>query len=305
MPKRNFGELYHAMQDDGKKLCIGLDIDPERLPRKVENPGNLYGAMLAFNRRIVKETADIAGAYKPNYSFYEAQGPAGLRCLVETVKVIRGCNPRIPVILDRKAGDIGNSLKQTLHFAFDVCDADAITVHPYMGKESMQLLLDREDKGIFVLCRTSNSGADEFQKDIVQASELATQMPLYQRVAHRVSTYWNAKGNCGLVTGATRPDDIRAVRSMVGDDMPILVPGVGSQGGDLGAAVRAAMNSHGKEFLLSVSGDILFGYEEETHKQKYKYDDWGDWCVPHNARGAALYFEQYIRVVTQIAPITS
>jgi len=149
--------------------------------------------------------------------------------------------------------------------AFDYLRADAITVNPYLGGEAVQPFLECKDKGIFVLCRTSNKGAGEFQDLLISVSgefggeyiHTSRQIPIYQYVAHRVATTWNTNGNCGLVVGATRPDELRAVRKIV-DDMPILVPGVGAQGGDVEATVKAGVDSNGQGMIINSSRGIIF-----------------------------------------------
>ena len=208
-------------------------------------------SILSFNRKIIDATKDVVCAYKPNTAFYEKYGIPGLSALYETIAYIHEVAPDVPVILDAKRADIGNTNADYAEAAFEYLRADAITVHPYLGAEALAPFLDRANKGIIVLCRTSNPGAGEFQ-DLPVNGE-----PLYRFVAHRVSSEWNKNGNCALVVGATYPDELREVRGLVGD-MPILIPGIGTQGGDLEKTVSAGKDSRGKGMIVNSSRGIIF-----------------------------------------------
>ena len=214
---------------------------------------------MAFNRAIVDATKDIAGSYKLNSSFYEAHGAEGLAALHRTITDIRNIAPDVPVILDAKRGDIGNTNNGYVQMAFDYLNVDAITVPPYLGGESLQPFLARPEKGIIVLCRTSNLGAGEFQDLEVSAywENTAHPMKLYEYIALRVSNDWNENGNCGLVVGATYPEELASVRRIVGD-MPILIPGIGAQGGDLEKTVQAGKNTRGQGMIINSSRGIIF-----------------------------------------------
>ncbi len=250
-------------------LCVGLDTELERLPNSVrgaqtslllldeERQGNqVEGALLSFNQAIIDATADLACAFKPNAAFYEAQGPAGMRALVRTVAYIHARYPDVPVILDAKRGDIGSTSQAYARAAFDVCGVDAITLQPYLGREALAPFIERYDRGAFILCRTSNPGGGEFQDLPVNGTGMGNE-PLYLTVARRVASDWNQRGNCGLVVGATYPEELRRVRGMVGD-MPILVPGIGAQGGDLRGTLEAGLDSNGQGLIISVSRSILY-----------------------------------------------
>ena len=206
-------------------VCVGLDVDPALMP---------IADVSAFNRAIVDATKDLVCAYKPNIAFYEALGLEGLEALRDTVAHIRKVAPEVALLCDAKRGDIDSTGIKYAQAIFDYWGFDAVTVNGYMGGESLSPFFDYADKGIFVLCRTSNPGAREFQDAIVQ-TECGT-MPLYEWVAARASE-WNANGNVGLVMGATSPDQLRAVRQRC-PGMPILIPGVGAQGGELEASVK-------------------------------------------------------------------
>lgn len=245
---RNFKALLSAQWDAKRFLCVGLDTDFEKLPDEWGNRG-VHDGIYGFNRAIVDATKDIAGSYKPNAAFYEAHGDQGIAALRATIMYIREVAPEIPVILDAKRADIGNTNLGYTAFAFDHLSADAVTVHPYLGSEALEPFLERADKGIIVLCRTSNPGAGELQDLSVEGE------PLYMRVARCVSEKWNTRSNCGLVVGATYPQELSAVRALVGD-MPILIPGIGIQGGDIEKTVAAGRDANGRGMVISVSRAI-------------------------------------------------
>lgn len=245
-------KLEYCWQRD-TMLCVGLDSDYEQLPAIVKAHRSIEEALFRFNRDIIDATHDLVCAYKPNVAFYEAQGDAGFRALIRTVQYIHEQYPGIPVILDAKRGDIGSTNQGYVQSAFDVICADAITVHPYLGKEALTPLLARREKGIIVLAKTSNPGSGEFQDlPIGPARE-----PLYQVVARHVAQEWNDNGNCALVVGATYPEELRQVRALVGD-MPILIPGIGAQGGELAATVAAGKDSRGRGMIINSARGIIF-----------------------------------------------
>jgi orotidine-5'-phosphate decarboxylase len=248
--QRNFRELLEAQWDEKKFLCIGLDTDIEKIPGHMRSIG-AHECITAFNRAIIDATKDVAGSYKPNSAFYEAHGDEGWSALCETVEYIREQAPGVPVILDAKRGDIGNTNKGYIDAAFERMSADAITVSPYMGGESLAPFLELKDKGIIVLCRTSNPGAGEFQDMKVDGE------PLYKAVARRVAGEWNGNGNCAVVVGATYPGELSEVRAIVGD-MPILIPGIGVQGGDLEKTVHAGKDGRGRGMMIAASRAIIY-----------------------------------------------
>jgi len=236
----------------GRHLAVGLDTDPERIPEAVAPGAPPAERVVEFNRAIVVATAGVAAAYKPNAAFYEALGEDGFRALAATVEAIRDAAPHAAVILDAKRADIGSTNAGYVAGAFDRLGADAITVHPYLGGEALAPFLARAEKLIFVLARTSNPGAGELQ-DLV-----ADGLPLYRHVARAVARDWNAAGNCGLVVGATYPEEMRAVREDVPPQMPILVPGVGAQGGDVAAVVAANRAAGSAAYLIAASRSIVY-----------------------------------------------
>jgi orotidine-5'-phosphate decarboxylase len=229
-------------------LCVGLDSAAERLPERFLSHEL---SQFAFNRWIIEQTHPYAAAYKPNIAFYEAGGVEGLRALDATMRYLREQHPDILTICDAKRADIGSTNRGYVSAILDRLGFDAVTLNPYLGREALAPFLDRADKGCILLCRTSNPGAGEFQ-DLQIAGR-----PLWQVVAQRISEQWNTHGNCMLVAGATYPDELRTIRATVGD-LPLLVPGVGAQGGDVEATVRAGLDSAGRGMIINSSRGIIF-----------------------------------------------
>ena len=243
-------QLRAAMHDRRTLLCVGLDSEPGRLPEAVRGAANPW---LAFNRAIVDATADLVCAYKPNLAFYEAQGPAGLETLLRTLEAIPA---GIPVIGDAKRGDVGHTAQAYARALFEVYGFSAVTVNPYLGLEALTPFLVRTDRGVFVLCRTSNPGAREFQDLPVVLAAGEPPVPLYEAVARRVVAA-NERGNAGLVVGATYPEELRRVRALA-PDLPILIPGVGAQAGDLESAVRYGVDARGELAIINSSRQIIY-----------------------------------------------
>lgn len=227
-------------------LCVGLDPDTAKFPAGFE------GGLFDFNKAIIDATADLVCAFKPNSAFYEAHGADGIAELKRTCDYIREKYPEVPIILDFKRGDIGNTNNYYTRFAFDHLGVDAVTVHPWSGREGMQAFLERKDKGVIVWCKGSNPGSGEFQ-DLDAGGR-----KLYLQVAESVAKQWNANGNCLLVVGATYPEELAEVRQLIGDEMALLVPGIGAQGGDTGAAVKAGINSMGTGLIISTSRVVIY-----------------------------------------------
>lgn len=236
----------------GRHVCIGLDSDARRLPASLKPDLAPARRVVAFNEAVVEATAELACAFKPNSAFYEALGPAGIEALADTIAAAKRIAPDVPVILDAKRADIGNTNAGYVQSAFEDLGADAITVHPYLGREALLPFLKAEDKLVFVLARTSNPGAGEFQDLLVDG------VPLYRRVARAVATSWNDAGNCGLVVGATYPEEMAQIRADIPPEMPILIPGIGAQGGDLEAVVQAQREVGSSSFLVNASRSIIF-----------------------------------------------
>lgn len=281
MNDRNFMALLRAQWENGKFVCVGLDSELWKIPEAAQLSDSTRAdrgidsetSLIEFNRGIVDATEDIVCAYKPNIAFYEAYGNEGLSALHETIRYINQTAPDVPVILDAKRADIGNTNAGYVSAAFDYLNADAITVNPYFGGEALQPFLDRADKGIIVLCRTSNPGAGEFQDKYISVVP-GHNMQLYQYVARQVATEWNKNGNCLLVVGATNPEELAKVRSIVGD-MPILIPGIGAQGGDIEKTVTAGKDSRGQGMIINSSRGIIYAsngsdYAEAARKETLK-----------------------------------
>lgn len=243
----NFREsLQQRWRDADTLVCVGLDPEPDRFPASLANdPDRVF----TFCRAIVDATADLVCAFKPQIAHFAAR--AEEESLQRLIAYIHEAHPGVPVILDAKRGDIGSTAAYYAAEAFDRYRADAVTLNPYLGRDSAQPFLDRADKGVILLCRTSNHGARDVQDLVVDGA------PLYQHVATMIARDWNANGNCLLVTGATWPAEIAQIRRLVGD-LPLLVPGIGAQGGDVAAVVEAGQDAEGNGLLISSSRAILY-----------------------------------------------
>lgn len=253
--ERDWTELLRMQHKRHHFVCVGLDSDASKLPHHlVKARTSITNAIYRFNCGIIEAVGDIAGAIKINVAFYEMHGDKGVAVLQKTIAYAHNVAPSLPIILDAKRGDIGNTNMGYVKAAFGELnyDADAITVHPYLGKEAMMPFLLQQNKGVIVLCKTSNPGAGEFQ-DLVINGE-----PLFIHVAKNVAQNWNSvNGNCAVVAGATYPDDIGKIRKAVGM-LPILIPGIGKQGGDLEGAVKNGRDILGGGFIINSSREIIF-----------------------------------------------
>ncbi|MEK7376082.1 MAG: orotidine-5'-phosphate decarboxylase [Candidatus Margulisiibacteriota bacterium] len=237
-------QLDKASVKNNSLLCVGLDIDLSRIPPdflKKEDP------IFAFNKIIIDETRDVVCCYKPNIAFYEMCGIYGLQALIKTIEYIP---EDIPVILDAKRGDVGHTAAAYAKSLFDVFKADAATVNPYMGYDSIKPFMEYREKGIFILCLTSNTSHRDFQEN----TEGKT--PLYKQVAMHAKE-WNIYGNCGLVAGATNPEELKEIRQ-IAEDMPLLIPGVGAQGGDLEHSVKYGITKDKNRAVINASRSIIY-----------------------------------------------
>jgi len=246
-------QLRARWNDAGSLVCVGLDPEPAKFPARFAGDPD---AVFAFCRDIVDATAEYACCFKPQIAHFAALGAEG--ALERLIAHMHAAHPGIPVILDSKRGDIGSTAQRYAIEAFDRYGADAVTVNPYLGRDSLQPFLDRAGRGVVILCRTSNPGAADLQDLVVASGEGRAGRPLYQHVAEQVAREWNGHGNCMLVVGATWPEQLREVRAIVGDDLPFLVPGVGAQGGDAEAVVRNAKTADGTGLVVSSSRAILY-----------------------------------------------
>ncbi len=240
----------------GNFVCVGLDSQYDKIPKSMRKGLNIESAVFKFNQEIIDATHDLVCAYKPQYAFYGALGESGVSVLRRTIGFIHDKYPGIPVILDAKRNDIGNTSEQYAKEVFDIYGADAVTVNPYLGQKALQPFLDRRDKGVIVLCRTSNPGAGEFQ-DLLVKHPILGEVPFYQVVAYQVANEWNVSGNCALVVGATYPEEAAEVRR-IAPDLPFLIPGIGKQGGDVEKAVTASKDERNMGMVINSSRGIIF-----------------------------------------------
>ncbi len=238
--------LDSACEASRSLVCVGLDPDPSMMPVK---------EVAAFNRAIVDATHDLVCAYKPNLAFYEALGLDGWNALESTVKHIRDVAPGVILLGDAKRGDIGNTAAAYARGMFQYWGFDAVTINAYCGRDGVEPFLEYSDRGVFVLCRSSNPGAVDLQ-DLLVSSGVDSARPLYQQVALQVGS-WNQHGNAGLVLGATYPEQIKEVRALC-PDMPFLIPGIGSQEGALEQAVRNGIAAQGRRILINSSRGIIY-----------------------------------------------
>jgi orotidine-5'-phosphate decarboxylase len=241
-------KLVDATRKNNSLLCIGLDPNPDLMP-KVD--------ILEFNKAIIDATQDLVCAYKPNLAFYEALGIEGLTILEKTVEHIPS---DIPIIGDAKRGDIGNTAKAYAKALFSILGFDAATVNPYLGFDSIGPFISYQDKGVFILCRTSNPSAVDFQ-DLRCHNDSS----LYETVAHKAKE-WNVYGNIGLVVGATYPEELKKIRSIC-PVMCLLIPGIGAQGGDLASAVKYGVDAQGEKAVINVSRQVLYASRERDFAQ--------------------------------------
>jgi orotidine-5'-phosphate decarboxylase len=239
-------DIRKRWTDANTLVCVGLDPEPAKFPAHLREDND---AVFSFCKAIVDATADLSACFKPQIAHFAALGAE--LALLRLIRHVHEAHPGVPVILDAKRGDIGSTAQHYATEAFERYGADAVTLNPYLGRDSVQPFLDRAEKGVVLQCRTSNPGAKDFQ-DLDCGGK-----PLYQRVAETIARDWNGNGNCLLVTGATWPQELASVRALVGD-MPFLVPGVGAQGGDVAAVVANGKTADGGGLLVSSSRAILY-----------------------------------------------
>jgi orotidine-5'-phosphate decarboxylase len=236
-------KLAKASQKNRSLLCVGLDPDPAMMPDGL--------SVFEFNKAIIDATTDLVCAYKPNIAFYEALGSGGPDALKRTRDYIPG---NIPVIIDAKRGDIGNTARAYAKSLFDYYSFDAATVNPYLGYDALEPFIQYHDRGIFILCRTSNAGATDFQSLLIETE--TGPKKLFEIVAEKVNE-WNKYGNLGLVVGATYPDELKLMRRRY-PEMPLLIPGVGAQGGELAQVVRDGTDAGRQRTIINSSRQILY-----------------------------------------------
>lgn len=246
-------KLDASIKNSNSLLCIGLDADIHRLPKHLLETSD---PIFEFNKAIIDATYDIVCAYKPNSAYYEADGIDGLASLEKTFEYVRSTYPDIPVILDAKRGDIGSTSEHYAIAAFDYFQADAVTVNPYLGFDALEPFLQRKDKGVIILCRTSNPSASEFQDLMVDGE------PLYIKVARKVDEWDQKYHNCLMVVGATWPKQMEEIR-MVAPVMNFLVPGIGTQGGDLEGIMKAGLRSDKAGLIINAGRSIIYANNDE------------------------------------------
>jgi len=235
-------------------ICLGLDLDPKRMPPDYTKT---IKGMFDFACGIIDSTADLVCAYKPNSAFYESLGTEGISLLKQVITRIPS---EIPVILDGKRGDIGNTAAHYAEALFNKLNADWVTINPYMGYDSLRPFLEHKDRGVFILCLTSNPGSKDLQQLRVDGK------PLYRIVAEKVS-YWNKEHNCGLVVGATVPEQLKEIRQLA-REMPLLIPGVGSQGGSLEKAALYGTDNFHKTAVINVSRSVLYASRDNNFAKR-------------------------------------
>ena len=239
-------QLARAWERSDSLACVGLDPEIERFPRRIAaEPAPIF----RFNKAIIDATADLVCAYKPQFAHYAAYGAEDQ--LERTIEYIHESHPGVPVILDAKRGDVGDTAERYAIEAFERYGADAVTVNPYLGGDALEPFLRHAAKGVVILCRTSNPGARDLQDCVIGERKL------YQVVAELAAQRWNSRGNCLLVVGATYPRELAEVRALVGD-MPLLVPGVGAQRGDIAQVVQNGQTARGTGLIISSSRAILY-----------------------------------------------
>jgi orotidine-5'-phosphate decarboxylase len=239
--------LAAAWKTSNSLVCVGLDPEPKKFPDRFRDaPGGIF----EFNKAIIDATRDLVCAYKPQFAHYAAHGAESQ--LEHTIDYIKTTAPNAIVILDSKRGDIGSTAEQYAHEAFERYGADAVTVNPYLGRDSVEPFLKHANRGVIVLCRTSNPGAKDLQDLSVGPGR-----KLYQHVALTVAREWNSAGNCMIVVGATYPDELADIRKHTGE-LPFLVPGVGAQGGDVAKVMAAGRTGAGTGLVISSSRAILY-----------------------------------------------
>lgn len=266
MSNFSFQELIDLADHRRLTACVGLDPVWKKIPENLRDPDDIYGTLTRFLFPIVEATADAAAMMKPNLGFYLSKGPEGIRALIALFKHIAAHAPNVLTILDLKGGDIGDTNAEYAEFAYDLCGADAVTLHNYMGFVAMEPYLKRADRGAFILVRTSNDRADEFQGlTIVEPGGLDRQ--LFEVVGRDVASVWNANGNIGAVAGAsnTAIHDLATAREAVGDSIPLLIPGVGKQGGSAAQAFLYGQNANGGRLGINQSSGFTHAHTKPEY----------------------------------------
>ncbi|MES2023506.1 MAG: orotidine-5'-phosphate decarboxylase [Patescibacteria group bacterium] len=248
------------VEDVNSLLCVGLDADFNKIPKRFLD---MQFPQFEFNKWIIEETNEYAASFKINSAFYEARGEQGIHELKMTIDYLNQNHPSIFTIFDAKRGDIGNTNNGYVAFAFDWLNFDSITLHPYLGIESLMPFLERKEKGCIIMCRNSNPDSREFQNLIIDGK------PLWQIMAESVTNKWNTNQNCILAVGATYPEEMKKIREITGD-MTFLVPGIGAQGGSIKEIMQAGQNSKGRGLIIHSARNIIFSENPKEEAQKLR-----------------------------------
>jgi orotidine-5'-phosphate decarboxylase len=251
-------KLQNIWTQNNSLVCIGLDPDIGKIPECIRSEKH---PLFIFNKALIEATADVVCAYKPQFAYYLGQGM--IPDLEMTLDFLKANYPHIPVILDAKFGDIGPTAEMYARAAFQHFCADAVTVNPYMGGDTLKPFLRYPDKGTIILCRTSNPGSGDFQDLVMEGSE----KKLYVEVAEKAAIEWNAHQNVALVVGATWPEELQQIRKIVGN-MPILVPGIGAQGGDIEAVMKKGQTALGFGLIINSSRNIIYAGSDASFAEK-------------------------------------
>lgn len=251
-------KLDAIIQKNNSLVCVGLDSNLDKIPQFLQQE---QFPLFEFNKAIIDSTHDLVCTYKLNSAFYEAEGDRGVLQLKMTCDYLKEKYPEIPILLDAKRADIGNTNNGYVSFAFEYIGSDAITLNPFPGREGLKPFLDQKDKGCIIWCKSSNPGSEEFQNLLVDKE------PLYKIIARKVAGEWNTFGNCLLVVGATYPEELAEIRKIVGD-MTLLVPGIGAQGGNVEKIIKAGLNSQKMGMIVNSSRGIIFAGSGEDFAQK-------------------------------------
>jgi orotidine-5'-phosphate decarboxylase len=248
--------IEKAQAKNNSFLCVGLDPDRSKFPAEFRDD---HVPLLSFNKAIIDATADLVCCYKPQIAYYSAIGAE--EQLKQSIDYIHKTYPGIPVILDAKRNDIGSTAEMYVREAFERYSADAVTVNPFMGSDTLEPFLKNREKGVIVLCKTSNAGSSDFQNKLIDGQ------PLYQLIAQKAHNEWNYNGNVCLVVGATYPEEMRAIRA-IAPTIPFLVPGIGAQGGDVVSVINSGCTSNGGGLIINSSRAIIHAGSGSDFAQK-------------------------------------
>lgn len=251
-------KLESEIQNNNSLLCVGLDSDLDKLPEHLKTEAD---PLATFNKAIIDATHDLVSSYKFQIAYYSALGITGTEQLIQSIEYLREKYPEIPIILDAKRADIGNTSEQYAKEAFEIYKSDAVTVNPYLGHDGLEPFLRREDKGVIILARTSNPGAKDFQDLKIEGDTL------YMKVAQKIVEWNKLYGNCLMVVGATYPEEMKVIRQ-IAPEMFFLVPGIGAQGGDLKQTMAMGLRKDGSGLLIHSARGIIYASSGKDFAEK-------------------------------------